>query len=219
MVSAVKSQSNGVKISWRYTDGAKSGISREAVFDRVILAVSPDIVGQLFEPLKDSMAQIPTTPVESVIHNDRTTLSTVNAEKGHLKSSAQLIYLRTSTEGTHRTESIHMQPSGAIVTTCPFSPIDPALIIRSSRFTRVLRTPESRQLVNAIFEEAHDCLKFTNEKRRSQWQNGNGNVWLVGGWCWDGMVLLEGCVISAMRVADAFGIDVPWRNHDSHVCK
>ncbi|KAF2800334.1 hypothetical protein K505DRAFT_345276 [Melanomma pulvis-pyrius CBS 109.77] len=201
--SAVKSQSNGVKISWRYTDGTKSGVSREAIFDRVILAVSPDIVGRLFEPLKDAMAQIPTSLVESVIYNDRTTISTVNAKKGHLKSSAQFIYLRTSIEDTHRTESIQVQQSGAIVTTCHFSPIKPTLIIRSSRFTRVLQTPESRQLVNAIFKETHDYPKLTNEKRKSKWRNGDGN----------------GCVISAMRVADAFGVGVPWRNHDSHVCK
>jgi hypothetical protein len=44
-----------------------------------------------------------------------------------------------------------------------------------------------------------------------QWRSGDDNVYLVGGWCWDGMVLLEGCVVSAMRVADALGVEVPWR--------
>jgi len=55
-----------------------------------------------------------------------------------------------------------------------------------------------------------DSNNSGNEKS-SQWLNGDGNVWLVGGWCWDGMVLLEGCVISAMRVADGMGVQVPWR--------
>ncbi|KAH0602386.1 uncharacterized protein H6S33_008725 [Morchella sextelata] len=39
------------------------------------------------------------------------------------------------------------------------------------------------------------------------WQ---GGVWVVGGWAWDGMVLLEGCVVSAMRVARDFGVEVEW---------
>jgi hypothetical protein len=30
------------------------------------------------------------------------------------------------------------------------------------------------------------------------------------------MVLLEGCVVSATRVADAFGVDVPWRHEPKH---
>lgn len=49
------------------------------------------------------------------------------------------------------------------------------------------------------------------EKKDLSWRNGDGNVWLVGAWCWDGMVLLEGCVVSAMRVASDLGVDVSWR--------
>ena len=42
------------------------------------------------------------------------------------------------------------------------------------------------------------------------WVNGQDNVWLAGAWCWDGMVLLEGCVVSAMRIASDFGVAIPW---------
>jgi hypothetical protein len=74
----------------------------------------------------------------------------------------------------------------------------------------VLRSPESQRIVNAIFgAESRSCI---DEKSVPLWRNGDDNVWLAGGWCWDGMVLLEGCVVSAMRVADAFDVEVPWRH-------
>ena len=45
---------------------------------------------------------------------------------------------------------------------------------------------------------------------RVAWRNGDDGIYLVGGWCWDGMVLLEGCVVSAARVAEEMGATVPW---------
>ena len=39
-------------------------------------------------------------------------------------------------------------------------------------------------------------------------------MYLAGGWCWDGMVLLEGCIVSAMRIARDLGVDVPWTKDD-----
>jgi hypothetical protein len=218
VVSAVEPLSNGVKLRWKLIKGAKEGALSEAVFDRVILAVSPDVVGRIFDPLRCDMNRIPTTQVQSVVHSDQPIFTMTDAEKGHSKRKAQPIYLQTSTEGPHRTAAIHLQPSGVVVTTCPLSPIEPARIIQSSHFTRVLRTPESRQIVNTIFGATSNRPNNTNKKVESQWHNGDGNVWLVGGWCWDGMVLLEGCVTSAMRVADVFGVDIPWgsQSYDVH---
>jgi hypothetical protein len=104
----------------------------------------------------------------------------------------------------------HVQPCGVVVTTCPFSFLDPRSVNHRARFTRVLRSPESQRIVNAIFgAESRSCI---DEKSVPLWRNGDDNVWLAGGWCWDGMVLLEGCVVSAMRVADAFDVEVPWRH-------
>ncbi|KAF2706494.1 FAD/NAD(P)-binding domain-containing protein [Pleomassaria siparia CBS 279.74] len=209
-VSKVEPQESGIKISWVETDGKDSHC--EEVFDKVVLAVAPDIVGRIFEPLQRHMARIPTALVESTVHTDRSMLGinrTLETSKpdDHL---AQLICLQTTTDGQRQTESIHVQPCGAIVTTCPFSPIDSSLTVCSAKFTRVLRSPESRSIVNSIFGDT-PYHPYENEKKRPLWRNGDDNVWLAGGWCWDGMVLLEGCVVSATRIADAFGVDVPWR--------
>lgn len=204
VVTAVKPQDGRVMLSWQQADTAEQ-VPKSEVFDRVVLAVTPDVVGKVFEPLQYHMGRIPTMRVQSIVHNDRSTLGT---ERRSQDEVAQLIYLRTSTAGIHRTESLHVQPSGAIVTTCPFSPIDPTLVIQSAEFTRVLRNPQSKRAVDSIFGAATPMA--VEEKAFPSWRNGDNNVWLVGGWCWDGMVLLEGCIVSAMRVAKAFGVEVPW---------
>jgi hypothetical protein len=204
MVTAVKPLGDRVELSWTRA-GFGEECSSQEVFDRVILAIAPDVVGKIYKPLHYHMSRIPTMQVESIVHTDQRHL---RSSQTPVDGRAQLIHLRTSTTGVHRTESLHVQPSGAIVTTCPFSPIDPSLVIHTASFTRVLRNPESKRLVNSIF--GADNPPIAEEKALPRWRNGDDNVWLVGGWCWDGMVLLEGCVVSAMRVAKAFDVEVPW---------
>jgi len=216
VVESVKTGDGVVKITWRSSDNLNEGQLIQEDFDKAILAVSPDIVGKIFAPLRNEMDQLLTALVESVIHTDESTLGEpIQQIPGSLnQSNAQIIHLRTNTTDSHMTESIHVQPSGAIVTTCPFSAIDPDRIIQSSTFTRVLRNPRSRRIVNNIFSRYHPAQP-QSEKERLGWKNGDGEVWLAGGWCWDGMVLLEGCVVSAMRVADDFGVPIPWRGGTS----
>jgi hypothetical protein len=205
-VKAVEPQEKGVKISW---EKSGEGLHTE-YFDRIILAVAPDVVGRIFEPLRYHMTRMPTALVESVVHNDRGVLEEQESVRAAAeKRGAQLICLRTTTENSTRTESHHIQPCGAIVTTCPYSPLDPALVLHSAKFTRVLRSPQSQRIVNAIFSRGQQV--YGDDKSVPLWRNGDDNVWLAGGWCWDGMVLLEGCVVSAMRVANALEVEVPWQ--------
>jgi predicted NAD/FAD-binding protein len=205
-VMSVESQEKGVKVSWDRNGG---GLQTE-YFDQVILAVAPDVVGQIFMPLQHHMARIPTTLVESVVHTDRTILEETDAVRNASeRHGAQLIHLRTSADTISLTESHHVQECGAIVTTCPYSQLDPSLVLHSAKFTRVLRSPESQRIVNAIFSEGHPVS--SDDKSVPRWRNGEGNVWLTGGWCWDGMVLLEGCVVSAIRTAKALGVEAPWQ--------
>jgi predicted NAD/FAD-binding protein len=205
-VKAVEPQEKGVKLSWQ-KDGEAL---RTEYFDRIILAVAPDIVSQIFEPLRYHMARMPTTIVESTVHSDRSVLVEANGLRNTFENrGAQWICLRTSTDGTTKTESHHVQPSSAIVTTCPYTRLDPSLVLHSAKFTRVLRNPESQKIVNAVFGEHQRA--FGDEKSVPQWRSGDDNVWLAGGWCWDGMVLLEGCVVSAMRIARAFDVEIPWQ--------
>jgi hypothetical protein len=219
-VVSVEPQAQGTRVCWESKlDNVRSDMS-EAIFDRVILSVPPNVVQAIFKPLKYEMSQIPTISVQSVVHADETTigrlsgtdiLHSLSAETLMKGSDAQIIYLRTFVEDEPQTESIHVQPSGLLVTTCPVSVINPAKTTQCSTFTRVLRTPQSRQIITDIFNCTSSGHQVHQEKSKTQWRNGDEGVWLVGGWCWDGMVLLEGCIVSSMIVADAFGVEIPWK--------
>ncbi|EZF93335.1 hypothetical protein H113_05951, partial [Trichophyton rubrum MR1459] len=179
-------------------------------FDRVILAVPPNIVGAIFEPLREETSFLPTRSVESLIHTDASTLPIIYSEpvkaQTTSKEEVEWGHFRSTVEST---ESIHEHPSSYIITTCPILPIDPSKVVRRSYFTRTLRTPQSREVVNRIFDKSATPGGQATDKPAG-WRNGDGNVFLVGSWCWDGMVLLEGCVVSAMRAAEDFGVRAPW---------
>jgi hypothetical protein len=192
----------------QYVDA--TGTERLDKFDIVVLAISPDVIATVFEPLRESLRRIPTTTVETVAHSDRTTLPQLADEGSPSRPAGQKIHFRSSKEST---EAIHEQSdSSIIVTTNPLTPIKPSHILRSAHFTRVLRSSESRQIVNSIFESRRRKESSLPEtgKSSSPWRNGDGGVYLAGGWCWDGMVLLEGCVVSAMRVASDLDVEIPW---------
>ncbi|KAK4663642.1 hypothetical protein QC763_610190 [Podospora pseudopauciseta] len=213
--------SGKVLIRWQDTVGAQ-----EEVFDRAVLAVSPDVASRLFAPLKTTgLDKIPTTWVESLVltnasrahslvdSDDRTSQGKVacmhHAAVEVESASTQVIALRTQFSGLGgaRSEALHTMPSGVVVSTCPLDGESEATqkrTLKTAGFRRTLRTVESRATVKRIFRDGSGGTT-------DGWVNGENNVWLAGSWCWDGMVLLEGCVVSAMRVADEFGVEIPWR--------
>ncbi|KAJ6126326.1 hypothetical protein N7523_001938 [Penicillium sp. IBT 18751x] len=171
-------------------------------FDLVVLAVGPDAAASIFEPVRAKLQRVPTTTVQTVVHTDFANLVGSGAGRNSGASlgntaTTQQIHLRTHDSTT---EAVHVQANSFLVTTNPLTPIDPKKILRSATFTRVLRNPTSRRLINEMFEG----------KAGKGWRNGDGGVYLAGGWCWDGMVLLEGCIVSAMRIARDLGVEIPW---------
>lgn len=208
VINVERTQDHRLKVSWSTVDG----IIHHDQYDHVILAVAPNIASGLFEPLSQLSKRIPTTVVESFVQGNGIDVLRAGfplSQKKHMViRSAQTIHFRTSSE-RHRTESIHVHPSGARVVTCALDDkIYSSDILQSAKFFRAVRTPDSRRFVSSIFDEK-PSVSLVREKEFC-WKNGNDNVWLVGGWCWDGMVLLEGCVVSAMRVARALNVDIPW---------
>lgn len=207
-LTSVYPTSNGVGVKSCDSNGGES----TDLFDLVVLAVSPDIVTSIFEPLQSTLKHVPTTTVDTVAHTDYSAVSTMLGASGKGSGgpvpnpSSQRIHFLSNTSNT---ESIHEQPHSILVTTNPLSSVDPSKIIKSASFTRVLRTPQSRLLVNDLFHE--DGKEETSRGLLSnKWRNGDNGVYLAGGWCWDGMVLLEGCIVSAMRVASDLGVQIPW---------
>lgn len=202
-LTEVVPQESGVQIKYTAINGNESSEK----FDLIVLAVSPDIAASLFSPLHSQLSAIPTTTVETVAHTDgasimpmlRATSKSSKPSFGASNNTTQRIHF-LSTDNI--TEAVHEQRNSILVTTNPLIPLDEAKIIRSASFTRVLRSPSSRLIVNSIFED--------RKSTPSSWRNGDNGVYLAGGWCWDGMVLLEGCIVSAIRVAVDLGVPVPW---------
>ncbi|KAJ5501562.1 hypothetical protein N7453_006379 [Penicillium expansum] len=209
-VTAVENIGTKVQVSWTDT---RDGQSSSRLFDHVVLAVTPDVVGAIFQPLQSAMKAVPTTTVQSVVHRD---FSRILDSSKSLWAQVSLNPGESAPHPLHMcsdataTETIHEHPSSALITTYPIAPIDPEKVLYTATFTRVLRSSTSRQIINQIFSQ-----KTSGDDKSQLWRNGDGNVWLVGGWCWDGMVLLEGCLASATRVANALDVEVPWMKESS----
>ena len=214
-VAAVQSVGTKVQVSW--TDSKTNTVSSKD-FDHVIMAVTPNVVGAIYEPLREVMGSIPVISGESVVHRDVSAIpdcgrNLEHAQQQQRQQNRQTLHI--CSDFSH-TESIHELPSSVFVTNFPITPIDPSKILHRAQLARVLRTPGSRKFVNGIFavdsnsSNNNNSHEDTNQEKEQVWRNGDGNVWLVGAWCWDGMVLLEGCVVSAMRVATSLGVEVPW---------
>ncbi|KAL7935146.1 hypothetical protein V8C35DRAFT_279600 [Trichoderma chlorosporum] len=219
-VVEVKVAEDNMQTAVRWT---APGEDAEENFDRVVLAVSPDVAARIFRPLRKVLHNFPTVQVESLLlspnrnacllaKDDPAGISAQCSHHDKAASPAQVITFKTvfSAAGS-RTEAIHTMPTGVVVSTCPLDADAQAKKrLHVAQFTRTLRTVESKQTIHRIMTTPSRTAKRLNEEALI-WSNGENNVWLAGAWCWDGMVLLEGCVVSAMRVADDFGVDVPWR--------
>ncbi|QSS61261.1 hypothetical protein I7I51_03434 [Histoplasma capsulatum] len=184
-VISVESQSGpSPKVRVSYRVGGE-GTLHQRDFDHAIMAVTPDVVGAIFQPLRSTMTHVPTTFVESIVHHDTSSFHPLsqtcrygnkesNATSSYGYSSApppetQVIHVRSSPAGF--TEAIHECARSIFVTTVPITPIDPSKIIHRTRFTRVLRTPQSKEVVNRIFGRDHAATGASEKSH--QWRNGN----------------------------------------------
>lgn len=200
----------GAKTQVTWTDS--NGQDHISAFDHVVLAVTPNVVAQIYEPLREMMNMIPVISGESVIHRDTSAIADCSvalnrffSKRPKARDTVQIMHINT---GASSTESTHQQ-ANVFVTNWPLSRLDPDKVMHRAKLMRVLRTPKSRIIINNFFPtNSKDQVLHTDDQ--NTWLNGNDNVWLVGSWCWDGMVLLEGCVVSAMRVGTALGVEIPW---------
>ncbi|KAJ6441194.1 monooxygenase [Purpureocillium lavendulum] len=208
-VVCVETGDGGVLVRWQ----RGAGEAEEERFDRVVLAVSPDVAARVFSPLSAALGKMPTRWVESSVLSPRPgAFSVTNADLSETcahhrddRSPSQVITFRSVFGDGAHTEALHAMPGGVLVSTLPLRSVEDKAVLKAAGFTRTLRTPASRAATRRVMGEG------AASDGRAHWVNGEGGVWLAGSWCWDGMVLLEGCVVSAMRVADDLGVRIPWR--------
>ncbi|POR37080.1 Uncharacterized protein TPAR_02726 [Tolypocladium paradoxum] len=223
-VVSVEEDDGRVLVRWQSKRDTDGHVALQC-FDRVVLAVSPDVAGRIFSPLATTLERMPTKRVESSVLSPQLgdfslaggeDLSRECSHHGDDASPSQVITFRTLfSENGSRTEALHAMPGGVLVSTSPLEPTTHSkAMLQTAKFTRTLRTPQSRAITQRIMglNRPDAVNEKTDGSSQAGWVNGEGSVWLTGSWCWDGMVLLEGCVVSAMRVAEDFGVGVPWQD-------
>lgn len=132
-------------------------------------------------------------PPPDLKHNtqDTTLLDTSILSPSHIQSTHILSRTHPSLPS-----SLHL-----LQTTNPILPIDPKLIKSQSWFQRAVVSKGSKKVL-PLFILPNTPGKGNKTTTRGEFQGHNG-IWLVGSWCAEGLPLLEGCVLSAERVARA----------------
>jgi hypothetical protein len=203
-VVRIEPNSSGIGVVLERTEEDGCILTMFDAFDRVIAAVPPNIVGGMFEPARSQLSRIPIRNLDTIVHRVAREYQPARSKHG-----ADHILLKTSESSGGWTEATHLRSDGIAVTSCPILPLPAHYeVLARTTFTRTLRTPESRRIVGNILGAKNPDSRNAYESK--SWRNGDDGVWVVGAWCFDGMVLLEGAVASAMHVAKAFGVQIPW---------
>ena len=203
-VRSIEPRTSGLEVVYETIDvnGLRSdGLER---FDRIITAVPPNVVADLFEPSRSQLSMMPVRTVETIVHRVRP--ATQDFLSGR---RIDRIILKTTHERHGLTEATHLRADGIAVTSCPISPLDASNeILSRSTFARTLRTSESRQIVQRVLSRRGHNNSYESDNK--SWRIGGDGLYVVGAWAFDGIPLLEGAVSSAVDVARRFDIEIPW---------
>ena len=105
------------------------------------------------------------------------------------------------------TDSTHLHSSGVAVkvTANPnkVTPEDADRSLHKVDINRPLPSPQSHDLLLAVFNRNF-------ETDLEIWRNGDGNVYLAGGYASAGLPLLEACVRSGLEAAERIGGELPF---------
>lgn len=232
VVKNVERQTQGLAIT--ISDRA-TNTERIESFDQVILAISPKAIGQVFPPTRWLVSQMHSTDVGVVIHFDQSAISHLEAPLNptissqwklnptpslHWMGDSEVLTVRTracDNGNVHITEATHVHPSGPLITVWPkhvdvdsdwcssssatIAASSPAGQIHEVTFCRVAATVES----SYALAEALGGARSGRDVENKRWKNGDDGVWIAGGWAWQGLALLEGCVRSGREVAEGIG--------------
>jgi hypothetical protein len=203
-VVRIEPRSSGVEVVFNVFGVREETTQLNQEFDQVITAVPPNVVAGIFEPARPRLSQIPIRTLETIVHR-----VPAMSQRPSSSDEADHILLKTSKIDGGWTEATHLRPDGIAITSCPIAPLSSGHeVLSRSIFTRTMRTTESRSVVDGILGMASPGDTYAYDSK--SWHNGDHGVWVVGAWCFDGMVLLEGAVASAMHVGKAFGVEIPW---------
>ncbi|KAI7974271.1 hypothetical protein EIK77_006676 [Talaromyces pinophilus] len=175
-------------------------------FDYAILATNPTVTSQIHKASSAVTGKLQSRSVQIFVFPQQPKSLGLTQRR----QSTELLILDTSeTQGMDRvTRSTHLHPSGVSVTVAAVLSHDKEtqgddLPLHSVRLWRPLPTPDSHRLLLSV---------FAKDRRLSNtgWKNGDGNIYLAGGYASAGLPLLEACVRSGLEATEAIGALLPF---------
>lgn len=205
-VTFVEPSQNHLKLHYH---NMENGVSIQMKYDKVVMATDPKQTAAIFPQSSYVMDKLHTCDISVALHTDYDMLPEESMQHVH-NATSELVTLQTKIDdwGRKVTLATHAHPHGLLATSWPgmseTMSIDPRKVLHTSRFSTVLTTPDSRDSLSSLFRQK------VGEKDTSTWFNGDDEVYLCGGWAWDGFDSLEGCVWSGLSTARAVGAVLPF---------
>lgn len=174
-----------------------------SVYDHVIIATSAAEASKIHKASLEATSQLSTCPVLVTVHQP-------TKEQEALRQAtkpSEILALSTSIDPAVGviTHSTHLHWSGMAVKVAAYSskeiPDESGKSLHVVKLLRPLPNPTSHNVLLEVF----------NRKVPSKlWRNGDGNVYLAGGYASAGLPLLEACVRSGLEAAEAIGAKLPF---------
>lgn len=178
--------------------------SREThVFDHAVLATSAAEASKIHAASFEVTSQLSTCPVLVTVHHP-------SKEQKALQEStkpSEILALNTRIDPAVGviTHSTHLHWSGVAVKVAAYSskehPDGSGDAFHEVKLLRPLPNPKSHNLLLEVFDRNIPS---------KVWRNGDGNVYLAGGYASAGLPLLEACVRSGLEAAEGIGAKLPF---------
>ena len=202
-VLSVTSKDNKVAVDHRKCSNTQRNAPADKtdIFDHAILATGALAASQIHEASSKVTSQLSSCKV--IITVRKASEEQERLQKDTRPTEILALRTRMDPEMGAVTDSTHLHSSGVAVkvAACPSegTPEDANGQLHRLEIYRPLPTPESHNLLLDVFNRKSETLK-----------NGDGNVYLAGGYASPGHPLLEACVRSGLEAAKGIDRTLPF---------
>lgn len=213
-VHSVETQDDG---RVRIEHSAEGGNPTHSYFNHVILAISAYEASKIHLASASVTSQLRTRKVSVKVH--RPAHGTITPpQKGFEDDKGPSERFQLHTQKTDDNDlishSTHYHPSGLVVTVSPMIEdstdqqhgIIPEQVDHTVHLMRPLVSPKSHALLKEVFGAGPQVPRSS----KGLWRNGDGNVYIAGGFASAGLPLLENCLRSAIEAAARIGAPPPF---------
>jgi hypothetical protein len=196
------------KVIVEYCSSGETSTTSKKEFDHVIIATNSAAACRLHKASSSVTEKLSSRPVQVSVFPQLQEVAFL-AQSG-LPSEALILRTRkkTTQEGLTLTQSIHLHPCGVSVIVSPdmndaIETQEGNQPLHTVTLWRPVPSPKSHHMLLSVFAKGYSSS-------HEGWRNGDGNVYLAGGYASAGLPLLEACVRSGLEAAKAIGAKLPF---------